>query len=129
MRCDESAGKRRSNRLRKVAPWLKTMLIQCAWAAMRKRDSYYQAQFQRLRYRPRPTKAMARAKEGDLRRRCVDPHRDLPHVARCHRLQIPRCRPLQPLTRGSGTPACQADRQARLHLHHRTHTESGSGSN
>ena len=31
---DESAGKRRSNRLRKGAPWLKTTLVQCAWAAV-----------------------------------------------------------------------------------------------
>ena len=32
-RNDESAGKRRSTRLRKGAPWLKTTLVQCAWAA------------------------------------------------------------------------------------------------
>src|SRR5689334_68545 len=32
---DESAGKRRSNRLRKGSPWLKTTLVQCAWAAVR----------------------------------------------------------------------------------------------
>jgi transposase len=31
-RNDETAGKRRSNRLRKGAPWLKTTLVQCAWA-------------------------------------------------------------------------------------------------
>jgi transposase len=31
-RSDESAGKRRSNRLRKGAPWLKTTLVQCAWS-------------------------------------------------------------------------------------------------
>jgi len=30
-RNDESAGKRRSTRLRKGAPWLKTLLVQCAW--------------------------------------------------------------------------------------------------
>ena len=30
---DESAGKRRSTRMRKGAPWLKPNLIQCAWAA------------------------------------------------------------------------------------------------
>jgi transposase len=29
-RSDESAGKRRSTRLRKGAPWLKTMLVQAA---------------------------------------------------------------------------------------------------
>jgi transposase len=38
-RNDESAGKRRSNRMRKGAPWLKTTLVQCAWAAVRKKDS------------------------------------------------------------------------------------------
>jgi transposase len=38
-RNDESAGKRRSNRLRKRAPWLKTTLVQCAWAATRKKAS------------------------------------------------------------------------------------------
>src|SRR3954452_13479833 len=37
---DESAGKRRSTRMRKGAPWLKTTLIQCAWAASRKKGSY-----------------------------------------------------------------------------------------
>ena len=48
-RNDESAGKRRSTRLRKGAPWLKTTLVQCAWAASRKKGSYLQAQFHRLR--------------------------------------------------------------------------------
>jgi transposase len=57
-RNDESAGKRRSNRLRKGAPWLKTTLVQCAWAASRKKDSYLQAQFQRLRHRRGPKKAI-----------------------------------------------------------------------
>ena len=32
---NESAGKRKPTRLRKGAPWLKTMLVQCAWAAKR----------------------------------------------------------------------------------------------
>jgi transposase len=44
--------------LRKGAPWLKTMLIQCAWAAVCKKGSYYQAQFQRLRHRRGPKKAI-----------------------------------------------------------------------
>ena len=57
-RNDESAGKRRSNRLRKGAPWLKTVLVQCAWAAVRTKGSYYQAQFQRLRHRRGPKKAI-----------------------------------------------------------------------
>jgi transposase len=57
-RSDESAGKRRSSRLRKGAPWLKTALVQCAWAASRKKASYLQAQFQRLRARRGPKKAI-----------------------------------------------------------------------
>ena len=54
---DESAGKRRSTRMRKGAPWLKTTLIQCAWAAARKKGSYLEAQFHRLRARRGAKKA------------------------------------------------------------------------
>ncbi len=57
-RNDESAGKRRSDRLRKSAPWLKTTLVQCAWAASRKKASYLQAQFHRLRGRRGAKKAI-----------------------------------------------------------------------
>ncbi len=57
-RSDESAGKRRSTRLRKGAPWLKVTLVQCAWAASRKKDGYLRAQFQRLRQRRGPKKAI-----------------------------------------------------------------------
>ena len=55
---DESAGKRRSTRMRKGAPWLKTTLVQCAWAASRKKASYLQAQFHRLRARRGTKKAI-----------------------------------------------------------------------
>jgi transposase len=55
---NESAGKRKAIRLRKGAPWLKTILVQCAWAAVRKKASYYQAQFLRLRGRRGPQKAI-----------------------------------------------------------------------
>ena len=55
---DESAGKRRSNRMKKGAPWLKTTLIQCAWSASRTKGSYLQAQFLRLRSRRGPKKAI-----------------------------------------------------------------------
>ena len=44
-RQDESAGKRRSTRLRKGAPSLKTALVQAAWAAARTHGSYPRAQF------------------------------------------------------------------------------------
>jgi transposase len=57
-RSDESAGKRRSTRLRQGAPWLKATLVQCAWAASRKRDGYLRAQFQRLRQRRGPKEAI-----------------------------------------------------------------------
>ena len=55
---DESAGKRRSTRMRKGAPWLKTTLVQCGWAAVRKKGGYLQAQFHRIRSRRGPKKAI-----------------------------------------------------------------------
>ena len=57
-RLDESAGKRRSTRLRHATPWLKTALVQAAWAATRKKDSYLQSQFRRLKGRRGPKKAI-----------------------------------------------------------------------
>ena len=57
-RNDESAGKRRSRRLRKGSAWLKTTLVQCGWAASRKRQSYLQALFLRLKSRRGPQKAV-----------------------------------------------------------------------
>jgi transposase len=57
-RNDQSAGKRRSTRLRQGAQWLKTTLVQCAWAAKNKKGSYLQAQFHRLRSRRGPQKAI-----------------------------------------------------------------------
>jgi len=51
-------GKRRSTRMRKGAPWLKTTLVQCAWAASRRKASYLQAQFHRLRARRGAKKAI-----------------------------------------------------------------------
>lgn len=57
-RLDESAGKRRSNRTRRGAPWLKTVLVQAARAAANKRDSYSRAQYLRLKARRGPNKAV-----------------------------------------------------------------------
>jgi transposase len=57
-RNDESAGKRRSSRLRKGAQWLKTTLVQCGWAAKNKKGSYLQAQFLRVKSRRGPQKAV-----------------------------------------------------------------------
>jgi transposase len=57
-RSDESAGKRRYTRIRHGAPWLKTTLVQAAWAAVSKKNSYHRAQFQRLKSRRGPKKAI-----------------------------------------------------------------------
>jgi transposase len=57
-RNDESAGKRRSTRVRKGAPWLKTALVTAAWAAVRVKGSYLQAQFLRLKVRRGAKKAI-----------------------------------------------------------------------
>ena len=57
-RNDESAGKRRSTRLRRGAPWLKTALTQAAWAAARSKTGYLRAQFLRLKSRRGPRKAI-----------------------------------------------------------------------
>jgi transposase len=58
-RLDESAGKRRSTRIRHGAPWLKpVVLTQCGWAASRSRGTYLQAQCFRLRARRGPKKAV-----------------------------------------------------------------------
>ena len=45
---DESAGKRRSGKVRKGNKWLRAALIEAAKAARRKQDSYLSAQYQRL---------------------------------------------------------------------------------
>jgi transposase len=45
---NQSAGKRRGGRLRQGNRWLKATLNQCAWAASRKKDSYFAAQHRRI---------------------------------------------------------------------------------
>jgi transposase len=57
-RLDESAGKRRSTRTRRSAPWLKATLLNAAWAATRKKDSYLRAQFLRIKSRRGAKKAI-----------------------------------------------------------------------
>ncbi len=57
-RNDESAGKRRSTRLRSGAPWLKTQLVQGAWCATRTKETYLRAQFLRIKGRRGPRKAI-----------------------------------------------------------------------
>lgn len=57
-RNDESAGKRRSTRLRQGAPWLKATLVQAAWSAARCKQGYLPAQFRRIKSRRGPKKAI-----------------------------------------------------------------------
>ncbi len=55
---NESAGNIMSRRLRNGAPWLKPVLVQCAWAATRSKNSYLHGQFLRLKARRGPKKAV-----------------------------------------------------------------------
>jgi transposase len=57
-RNDENAGKRRSTRVSRGGKWLKTTLVQAAWAAVRVKGSYLQAQFHRIRARRGAKKAI-----------------------------------------------------------------------
>ena len=57
-RNDESAGRRRSSRLRPGGNWLKTTMVQCAWAAVRKTDCRFAALFARLKPRSGAGRAM-----------------------------------------------------------------------
>lgn len=50
-RNDESAGKTRSRRMRAGANWLKTTMVQAAWAAVRQKGSRFSVMFHRLKAR------------------------------------------------------------------------------
>ena len=56
-RLDESAGKRRSTRIRKGATWLKPVLVQSALSAGRKKNSSFQTRYHSLKSRIGPKKA------------------------------------------------------------------------
>ena len=66
-RNDESAGKRRSTRMRKGSRWLKATLFSCAWAAARTKGSYFQAQFHRIKARRGAKKAIGAVAASLLR--------------------------------------------------------------
>lgn len=57
-RLDESAGKRRSSRIRPGNRWLKTGLVQAAWASSRCKTGYLPARFRRIRARRGAKKAV-----------------------------------------------------------------------
>ena len=56
-RLDESAGKRRSKRIRKGAPWLKPVLVQPALSAGRTKNSSFRTRYQSLKSNAGPKKA------------------------------------------------------------------------
>lgn len=81
-RLDESAGKRRSTKVRNGAPWLKATLVQSAWAAASKKDSYLRSRFLRLKARRGPKKAIVAVAASMLRAsyymlRDHEPYREL----------------------------------------------------
>jgi transposase len=55
---NESAGKRRSGRSPVKKHHLKTIMIEVAWAAVKKKGTYYRDKYWRLRYRLGPKKAI-----------------------------------------------------------------------
>jgi transposase len=78
----ESAGKRKSGRIRKGSAWLRRHLCQSAWAVSTKRDHYLSALFRRLAARrgvKRATMAVAHALLSIAYRILRDPveYRDL----------------------------------------------------
>ncbi len=107
---NESAGKRKSVAPTQRAPWLKTMLVQCAWAAKRTKDSYYRAQFFRLR-----PSAVLKKPSAPL------PPRSSPQSTTCsrrHRTQRPRRGPLRPqVPPNQSSPSRKANRKTRLSGH------------
>jgi hypothetical protein len=85
---DESACKRRSTGMRNGAPWLKTTLIQCSWAAPGRRAAIST---------PSSTASAHGAAPKSHRRRCFHPHRGLPHAQGWNLLLIRRPRSLRSL--------------------------------
>ena len=55
---NESAGKRKSGRSPVTKHHLKSIMIEIAWAAVKKKESYYRDKYWRLRYRLGPKKAI-----------------------------------------------------------------------
>jgi transposase len=63
---DESAGKRRSGKIRKGSKWLRATLTESANAAARTKDCYLAAQYQRLRGRRGHSKAVTAVGHSSL---------------------------------------------------------------
>jgi transposase len=57
-RLDESGGKTRSKRVKPGGSWLKPILVQCAWSAVRKKGSYLSCQYASIASRRGSKKAI-----------------------------------------------------------------------
>jgi transposase len=66
-RMDETAGKRRNTRIRKGGTWLKPVLVQAAWNAVRTKKSYLRAKYLRLKSRRGAKKAIVAVAASMLR--------------------------------------------------------------
>jgi transposase len=64
---NETGGRKRSSRPRKGAPWLKAVLVQAAWSAMRTKDCYFRALYYRIKARRGPQKAIVAVAAAMLR--------------------------------------------------------------
>jgi len=64
---DQSAGKHRSRRTRKGPVWLKTMLVQAAWGAIKCKGTYPNALFHRIKRKHGPKKAIVAVASSMLR--------------------------------------------------------------
>lgn len=63
---NESAGKKKSTRTKRQR-WLKSTMTQCGWAASKKRDSYFQARYHRIKARRGKKKAVVAVAASMLR--------------------------------------------------------------
>ena len=70
-----ASGARRASE--RGTPWLKPVLVQCAWAVARKKNSYFEAQFLAAKSTLWPQKSCCRC-------RSLHPDHRLPHVGRRH---------------------------------------------
>ena len=118
---NESAGKRKSSRLRKGAPWLKTLLVAMRLGGHAKEGQLLQGAIQ-------SAASQARTEESHLRRRRLDADRDLPHAEGRDAPSGSRCRSFRPpLKRGESQASRRSTRQARLPR--RTTTRCSGGLN
>ena len=112
---DESAGKRRSTRMRKGAPWLKTTLIQCAWAGEPQEGDLSSGAV------PPPSRPPG-GQEGHRSRRRLHPDRRLSHAQAWRLLSGPRPRALRPQgQRGSNQTPRHPPPKSRLYRPDHSH--------